>query len=691
MDRQIIYPGQIAVETDLLNTNRNMMVSIGKLAGALLGTGGIVNGLAVSPGAGLTVSVGIGEIYQIGNVDNTAYSSLPADTTDSVVKQGIMLAAQTLACAAPATAGQSVNYLIQATYQDTDTGMVTLPYYNASNPTQAYSGPNGNGASQATRRNGSVVLNAKAGTAATTGSQVTPGVDTGYIALAVVTVANGQTTITAGNIVGVGAGINVSVKAFGAVGNGTTDDTAAFQRAYSSGASHIHCPAGTYNLTGNLTITGNTRGILLTGDGMESTIINWTGVGMTGVDGITYTNAVAQVPFVMMDMSLVCTPNPASALVLGGNAVKVVYPAQNTVYANTVNMIRVAIRPGFTGNTWAPTSIGGWADCVNTADAGKANYTNCRFVSNINTGTTYGIALSSSTNPDYVVLTDCDFMGCHKALAVTGSSSFGGLVVKGSDFEGCNYGLDVAIASDLIQVSDCYFQCYTTGINSLARTSQIHHNRFDMVSDPRARYAPAVAQGVVLGNGTAALDGDNVSFNHFGGNATTKTAVRVTAGISQANVRFNTVGDAAAYGTAYTTGVLLDATTANNTVTGNTKVACTTLVQDNGAGNIVYGNLPLDGFMTLSGATLALNSGAGNITLGDIINLTNATATTVTAINNGFRGQRITIIAGDANSTIGVTGNIHLAGGVNFAMAANATLSLMYFAAAWHETGRTTS
>lgn len=202
MDRQINYPGQIAVETDLLNTNRNTMIALGKLAGAMFGTGGGVNGLVVVPSspAALTVSVGIGEIYQLQNVDNTAFSSLPADTTDAIVKQGIMLAAQTLACAAPVTAGYSINYLIQATYQDSDTGSVALPYYNASNPSQAYSGPANSGTPQATRRAGIVVPNAKAGTAATTGAQVTPTADSGYIALAVVTVANGQTTITAASI-----------------------------------------------------------------------------------------------------------------------------------------------------------------------------------------------------------------------------------------------------------------------------------------------------------------------------------------------------------------------------------------------------------------------------------------------------------------------------------------------------------
>jgi hypothetical protein len=206
LDRQIVYPGQIPLETDLLNTNRYTMIALGKLTGAIFGTAtNVVNGLAVVPTgpASLNVNVNQGEIYSLQNVDNTAYSSLPADTTDTVVKQGVLLQAATLACAAPSTAGFSINYLIEATYQDADTGSVVLPYYNASNPSQAYSGPNNSGTAQNTKRAGSVVLQAKAGIAAATGTQTTPAVDAGYVALAVVTVANGQSTITSGNITAV--------------------------------------------------------------------------------------------------------------------------------------------------------------------------------------------------------------------------------------------------------------------------------------------------------------------------------------------------------------------------------------------------------------------------------------------------------------------------------------------------------
>lgn len=202
MDRQLIYPAQVPLETDLLNTNRNILSALGLLTQDVLGTTTLVAGLACTPNspAALNVVIAPGRIYALQSLDATAYSSLAADTTHQIVKQGILLDAITLACAAPVTAGMSINYLIEATYQDADTTPVTLLYYNASNPAQAYSGPNNSGAAQSTQRKGTVVLQAKAGIAATTGTQVTPTADAGYVGLFVVTVANGQATITSGNI-----------------------------------------------------------------------------------------------------------------------------------------------------------------------------------------------------------------------------------------------------------------------------------------------------------------------------------------------------------------------------------------------------------------------------------------------------------------------------------------------------------
>jgi hypothetical protein len=202
MDRQIIYPGQVPMETDLLLTNKNTMTAIAKLCAAIFGVASCVSGFATSQTVvpSLAVLVGPGDIYSLQNIDGTAYSSLPADTSHSIVKQGISLDPVTLPITPPATAGFSINYLIQVGYQDSDTGSAVLPYYNASNPSIAYSGPANSGAAQPTKRAGIVSIQAKAGTAATTGTQTTPAPDAGYTGLYVVTVANGASTVVNANI-----------------------------------------------------------------------------------------------------------------------------------------------------------------------------------------------------------------------------------------------------------------------------------------------------------------------------------------------------------------------------------------------------------------------------------------------------------------------------------------------------------
>jgi hypothetical protein len=202
MDRPIVYSGAIPLDTDLLGTNKDAMIGLGYALQAILGTGTVVDGLACTPTgpAGMTVNVAPGSIMSLQNVDGTAYGSLAPDTTHQIVKQGIVIDTTNLSCPAPGSVGQSINYLIQAAYQDVDSGATVLPYYNAANPASAFNGPNNTGVSQNTVRKGACLVQVKAGVAATTGSQTTPAPDAGFTGLYAVTVANGQTTITSGNI-----------------------------------------------------------------------------------------------------------------------------------------------------------------------------------------------------------------------------------------------------------------------------------------------------------------------------------------------------------------------------------------------------------------------------------------------------------------------------------------------------------
>ncbi|MBV6817497.1 phage tail protein [Rahnella sp. PD12R] len=201
-DRIMVYPGAIPLETDLLYSNKFAMMGLAKLSSAMMGSTTYLHGLQCTPSspASMVINVARGQIYSVQNVDNIAYSSLAADTVNTILKQGVVLSSTAFTLTAPTTAGQSINYLVQVTYTDTDSGSTVLPYYNASNPSVAYSGPNNSGVAQNTIRSGVCTVAIKAGVAATTGTQTTPSVDTGYTAAWVITVAQGATTVTAANI-----------------------------------------------------------------------------------------------------------------------------------------------------------------------------------------------------------------------------------------------------------------------------------------------------------------------------------------------------------------------------------------------------------------------------------------------------------------------------------------------------------
>jgi hypothetical protein len=202
VDRQIVYPGGIPLDTDILNIERSVMVALGYLAQAVLGTGSVADGLACTPTipASMSVSIGAGSITQFGVVDTLPFGSLPAEPGEPLLRIGVSLVSTDFALSAPTISGDAINYLIEATLNETDATPVVLPYYNALNPAQPYSGPNNTGAAQNTQRLQQVQLQVKAGAPSGAGTQQTPPVDAGWVGLYVVTVAYGQTSITAANI-----------------------------------------------------------------------------------------------------------------------------------------------------------------------------------------------------------------------------------------------------------------------------------------------------------------------------------------------------------------------------------------------------------------------------------------------------------------------------------------------------------
>lgn len=206
MDRQTLYPYEVPAETDFLTMHRFAYEGLGLMAMDILGTGTLVSGLACIPTspASLQVKIQPGRIYSKQDLEDTVWGQvggvggLAVDTNvdHQIIKQGLYRDTTTLATMpAPGTAGQSINYLIEAAFSEVDDTPVSLPFVSSTSPYPPVAPSTLN-----TARRNKVVITVKAGTPATTGTQTTPAVDSGNVGLWVVTVANGQSTITAGNI-----------------------------------------------------------------------------------------------------------------------------------------------------------------------------------------------------------------------------------------------------------------------------------------------------------------------------------------------------------------------------------------------------------------------------------------------------------------------------------------------------------
>jgi len=189
--------------------NRFIRLGLGQFIYDALGsTTGVYSNLSISGAGGLYIAVGpttantMGSVYQFlqddssplgGIIGTGGPTALPADPTQIMV-QGTLQAntASIGPLAAPGTGGQSINYLIECQVNTVDTTSQTV---NTVTPAGAVSSTTAN-----RDRVDQVVCQSKAGSAATSGSQLTPSTDVGYIGVGYVTVANGQSSISGGNV-----------------------------------------------------------------------------------------------------------------------------------------------------------------------------------------------------------------------------------------------------------------------------------------------------------------------------------------------------------------------------------------------------------------------------------------------------------------------------------------------------------
>ena len=294
-DRYIVYPNEIPEDYHILNTNKFNYIGISKLAAAIFGTSQILNGFnctATSP-ASMSVNVAAGEIYSLQNIDNSNYGSLGTDTVHQILKQGVILDSTNLSITAPSTPGQSINYLIEIAFNEVDGDSAVLPYFNPTNISVPYNGPNNTGASQNTVRFNAVTITLKPGVAATTGTQVTPAVDSGYTGAWVVTSNYGDTSILQGAISQYSASSFILETLIQKVSIPTGDARWAKLSQVQSGSYRFGIDTGTTNAlitTLSPSISSYSQGLIFTvlvaNTNTGATTINANGIGVANIKNL---------------------------------------------------------------------------------------------------------------------------------------------------------------------------------------------------------------------------------------------------------------------------------------------------------------------------------------------------------------------------------------------------------------------
>jgi len=292
----------------------------------------------------------------------------------------------------------------------------------------------------------------------------------------------------------------VNVKDFGAVGDGTTDDTTAIQAAIdsvSTNGGHVYFPAGTYNCT-TIVITGQANNILLSGSGKKSAVIDFTATSGVGLDVKETSGEGGIQQLTIRDLSFTDSrsTSPLSALVSIRGGTTGLTPSETTGYI-TLESIGVGQYKTSTGKCFHFTNL----SHVSMRSLAMPYAVDCK----------YGIYIDTDTSINTGVMTfdECYITAGETALFIGGTE-----LMDSYAFTGCffgNRGATLNTMKDVIVLDASSGQLAAMTFNA---------NHIEMGGD--ATHAALLIQS----NGTRELMGLSFNGNHISANSgTSKYAV----------------------------------------------------------------------------------------------------------------------------------------------------------------------
>lgn len=363
----------------------------------------------------------------------------------------------------------------------------------------------------------------------------------------------------------------VSVKDFGAKGDGTTDDSGAIQAAINACQNAtpqrtLLVPSGMYLCNSQITAAGGS--FHMTGEGVDNTSFLFP----------TNEGFLITLPDQFHSVHLRDFTELAGAVGIGNAAIKITSSGSsdpdpaNSQLSDITNV-----------NIYGADGMGNFKYFEAQIEIEFVSNVNLTNVMGTGTNSQQGVGLfvhgSSALNPVVFVLSGCTFNFLAQGLIY--GTFVQGIFITQSNFTGCTFGINSSSGeSTLVQlaVSNSQFNCLISGIN-------LNTEIADLTINGNTFYSPGPATGTAQAINLVRTLRYAINSNSFSGSGTIANAIGIVVGT---NLGFGVISSNSFE--SLETGVFLQSTSSNNTVQSNVFNSVSAPVVNSGTANIISGN-----------------------------------------------------------------------------------------------------